>query len=76
MRKASDESRTEAEQGWYEMDMAERESEILMLRSGLYGGKPLTLEEVGEHFNVTREHIRQMEARMLSKWIHPSSFEH
>ena len=51
----------------------ERESEILKLRFGLDRGEPRTLEEVGEHFNLTRERIRQIEARAMSKLRHPSS---
>jgi len=52
----------------------EREREILKLRFGLDGkGEPRTLEEVGEHFNLTRERIRQIEARAMSKLRHPSS---
>ena len=52
----------------------EREREILKLRFGLDGkGEPRTLEEVGEHFNLTRDRIRQIEARAMSKLRHPSS---
>jgi len=51
----------------------EREREILHLRFGLDRGEPRTLEEVGEHFNLTRERIRQIEARAMSKLRHPSS---
>ena len=51
----------------------EREREILTLRYGLDRGEPRTLEEVGEHFNLTRERIRQIEARAMSKLRHPSS---
>ena len=52
----------------------EREREILRLRFGLGGsGEARTLEEVGEHFNLTRERIRQIEARAMSKLRHPSS---
>jgi RNA polymerase sigma factor (sigma-70 family) len=51
----------------------EREREILKLRFGLDRGEPRTLEEVGEHFNLTRERIRQIEARAMSKLRHPSS---
>jgi len=51
----------------------EREREILKLRFGLNGGEGRTLEEVGEHFNLTRERIRQIEARAMSKLRHPSS---
>jgi RNA polymerase sigma factor (sigma-70 family) len=51
----------------------EREKQILKLRFGLDRGEPRTLEEVGEHFNLTRERIRQIEARAMSKLRHPSS---
>jgi RNA polymerase sigma factor (sigma-70 family) len=51
----------------------QREREILQLRFGLDRGEPRTLEEVGEHFNLTRERIRQIEARAMSKLRHPSS---
>jgi len=51
----------------------ERERQILTLRYGLDRGEPRTLEEVGEHFSLTRERIRQIEARAMSKLRHPSS---
>ncbi len=51
----------------------DREREILKLRFGLDRGEPRTLEEVGEHFSLTRERIRQIEARAMSKLRHPSS---
>ncbi len=51
----------------------DREREILTLRFGLDQGRPRTLEEVGEHFHLTRERIRQIEARAMSKLRHPSS---
>jgi RNA polymerase sigma factor (sigma-70 family) len=51
----------------------ERERQILVLRFGLDRGGPRTLEEVGHHFNLTRERIRQIEARAMSKLRHPSS---
>ncbi len=51
----------------------EREREILKLRFGLDRGEPRTLEEVGAHFHLTRERIRQIEARAMSKLRHPSS---
>jgi RNA polymerase primary sigma factor len=50
-----------------------REREILSLRFGLSGDKPLTLDEVGQQFNVTRERIRQIEAKALTKLRHPCS---
>ncbi len=50
-----------------------REREILRLRFGLDRGEPRTLEEVGVRFDLTRERIRQIEARAMSKLRHPSS---
>ncbi|HZQ29111.1 MAG TPA: sigma-70 family RNA polymerase sigma factor [Acidimicrobiales bacterium] len=50
----------------------EREREILRLRYGLDRSDPRTLDEVGERFNLTRERIRQIEARAMSKLRHPS----
>ena len=50
-----------------------REREIIRLRFGLDRGEPRTLEEVGKHFNLTRERIRQIEARAMSKLRHPVS---
>jgi RNA polymerase sigma factor (sigma-70 family) len=50
-----------------------REREILALRFGLDGDQPLTLDEVGRQFNVTRERIRQIEAKALTKLRHPCS---
>ena len=49
-----------------------REEEVLRLRFGLKDGRPRTLEEVGKVFNVTRERIRQIEAKALRKLRHPS----
>ncbi|MGH9138678.1 MAG: sigma-70 family RNA polymerase sigma factor [Acidimicrobiales bacterium] len=51
----------------------EREQRVLTLRYGLDRGEPRTLEEVGEAFGLTRERIRQIEARALSKLRHPAS---
>ena len=45
---------------------------MLILRFGLLDGKPKTLEEVGFEFNVTRERIRQIEAKALRKMRHPT----
>ena len=45
---------------------------MLRLRYGIDDGKPRTLEEVGKEFNVTRERIRQIEAKALRKLRHPS----
>ncbi len=53
-----------------------REREILSLRFGLAGDQPLTLDEVGRRFNVTRERIRQIEAKALTKLRHPCSARH
>jgi RNA polymerase sigma factor (sigma-70 family) len=47
--------------------LAERERQIIALRFGLDSGEPHTLEQVGEYFNLTRERIRQIEARAMSK---------
>ena len=49
-----------------------REEKVLRLRSGIDDGRPRTLEEVGKEFNVTRERIRQIEAKALRKLRHPS----
>ena len=49
-----------------------REEKVLRLRYGLDDGRPRTLEEVGREFNVTRERIRQIEAKALRKLRHPS----
>lgn len=52
--------------------LTEREQKVLRLRFGLDDGKARTLEEVGRQFNVTRERIRQIEAKALRKLRHPS----
>ena len=52
--------------------LAEREQKVLRLRFGLDDGRARTLEEVGKEFNVTRERIRQIEAKALRKLRHPS----
>jgi len=52
--------------------LSERERDVLKLRFGLEDGHPHTLEEVGKKFNVTRERIRQIEAKALRKLKHPS----
>ena len=53
-------------------DLKERERQVIVLRFGLEDGHPRTLEEVGKEFNVTRERIRQIEAKALRKLRHPS----
>ena len=52
--------------------LTERERKVLVLRFGLEDGRPRTLEEVGREFEVTRERIRQIEAKALRKLRHPS----
>ena len=52
--------------------LTDREKKVLRLRFGLDDGRPRTLEEVGKEFNVTRERIRQIEAKALRKLRHPS----
>ena len=52
--------------------LTEREQQVLTLRFGLEDGRARTLEEVGKEFNVTRERIRQIEAKALRKLRHPS----
>jgi len=52
--------------------LTEREQRVLVLRFGLKDGRSRTLEEVGKEFNVTRERIRQIEAKALRKLRHPS----
>ena len=52
--------------------LSDREAKVLKMRFGLNGGKAMTLEEVGQKFGVTRERIRQIEAKALRKLRHPS----
>ena len=52
--------------------LAPREKKVLELRFGIVDGRTRTLEEVGKEFNVTRERIRQIEAKALRKLRHPS----
>ena len=52
--------------------LSERERQVLELRFGLTDGKDHTLEEVSRYFNVTRERIRQIEAKALRKLRHPT----
>ena len=53
--------------------LSEREQRVLQLRFGLTGGMPRTLEDVGQEFSLTRERIRQIEAKALTKLRHPCS---
>lgn len=54
------------------LSLVEREKEVLVLRFGLLDGVERTLEEIGQHFNVTRERIRQIEEKALRKLRHPT----
>jgi RNA polymerase primary sigma factor len=58
------------------MALSERERQVLELRFGLVDGKDHTLEEVSRYFNVTRERIRQIEAKALRKLRHPTRSRH
>src|SRR5260370_207496 len=59
---------------WKMVDLlTDRERKVLALRFGLMTGEPQTLEEVGREFALTRERIRQIEAKALSKLRHPSN---
>ncbi len=53
-----------------------REAKIIKLRFGLEGGYPRTLEEVGQQFGVTRERVRQIEAKAIEKLKHPDKSKH
>jgi RNA polymerase primary sigma factor len=53
--------------------LSQREQRVLELRFGLAGDRPRTLDEVGQEFSLTRERIRQIEAKALSKLRHPST---
>ena len=53
----------------------DREKDVVRMRFGLDGTDPLTLEQVGKHFGVTRERVRQIEARTMSKLKHPNRSE-
>jgi len=52
-------------------ELTERERQVLVMRFGLEDGRVRTLEEVGEHFKVTRERVRQLETKALAKLRHP-----
>ena len=52
--------------------LTERERKVVELRFGMVDGQPRTLEEVGSAFGVTRERIRQIESKTMSKLRHPS----
>ena len=56
-------------------DLDDREKDVVRMRFGLDGTEPLTLEQVGKHFGVTRERVRQIEARTMSKLKHPNRSE-
>ena len=56
-------------------DLDDREKDVVRMRFGLDGTDPLTLEQVGKHFGVTRERVRQIEARTMSKLKHPNRSE-
>ena len=52
--------------------LTKREAKVLALRFGINDGSPRTLEEVGKKFHVTRERVRQIEAKALRKMRHPT----
>ena len=52
--------------------LSERERDVIKMRFGLEDGEERTLEQVGQHFGVTRERVRQLEVRALRKLKHPS----
>ena len=56
--------------------LTQREEHVIKLRFGLYDGRSRTLEEVGKEFDITRERIRQIEAKALRKLRHPSRARH
>ena len=53
-------------------ELSDREKQIIMLRFGINGDGPMTLEEIGNIFNITRERVRQIETKALRKLRHPS----
>ena len=52
--------------------LSEREAGVVSMRSGLTGGQPMTLDEIGRVYGVTRERIRQFESWAVPKLRHPS----
>ena len=56
--------------------LTDREAHVIRLRFGMYDGRSRTLEEVGQQFEITRERIRQIEAKALRKLRHPSRAKH
>jgi len=70
--KSSQCSLSEAFARLLERILTPREGMIIRLRYGLDDGMPLTLEEVGQHFDVTRERVRQIQKKALRKIYHPS----
>ena len=56
--------------------MTERERKIVEMRFGLVDGYERTLEEIGRQYNVTRERIRQIEAKAFRKMRHPTRLRH
>ena len=67
---AEDSARRHLEQAMCLLD--DREKAVIVLRYGLDGTFPRTLSDVGKHFDLTRERIRQIEGRALAKLRHPS----
>ena len=57
------------------LTLTEREAGVVRLRFGLVDGRPRTLDEIGEVYGVTRERIRQIESKTMSKLRHPSRSE-
>ena len=56
--------------------LSPREAQVIKLRFGLYDGRPRTLEDVGKEYDITRERIRQIEAKALRRLRHPSHSRH
>ena len=52
--------------------LGEREAEVVRLRFGIDGGQPMTLEDIGARFGITRERVRQIEQKAMRKLRHPS----